>query len=169
MENFEYKVEDNYLPPEEYRKIKEYIGSMDFNWNWAPYQLPESRDTYHFTHVFYDYNRVIDPNINILNPLFSKIGSNVVITCKVNLNPLTDNGWSGIHTDAVTDTMQHDTSVFYLGTNNGVTILHIGGKEIEIESVDNRLVTFDSKIEHSVRHQTDKKRRIVININHMKI
>lgn len=169
MENFEYKIEDNYLPLGEYQKIKEFIGSMDFNWNWAPYQLPDSKDTFHFTHVFYDYNQVIDQNINILNPLFKKIGFNVLITCKVNLNPLTVNGWSGVHTDAVTDTMIHDTSIFYLGTNDGVTILHTDDGEIEIESVDNRMVTFDSNIKHSVRHQTNKDRRIVININHVLI
>jgi len=169
MSFMSYKIEDNYLPEEEYQKMKEFIESMNFPWNWAPHQNLKDKDTFHFTHVFYDYGRPYSEHLYQLDPLLLKMNYNVLFTCKANLNPLTVNGWSGKHTDSVTDSLTHKTSIFYFGTNNGVTILHLPDGDVEVNSVDNRLLTFDASTVHSVRHQTDTDRRIVLNINHMRI
>jgi hypothetical protein len=52
-----------------------------------------------------------------------------------------------------------------MNTSNGATILN--KKElIKINSVENTMLIFESKIDHALMTQTDTKRRIVININY---
>ena len=56
-----------------------------------------------------------------------------------------------------------NTSILYLNTNDGYTIFEDGTK---IESVENRLVTFDSHIKHSGTSCTNQKVRLVLNMNY---
>ena len=55
------------------------------------------------------------------------------------------------------------TAVFYLDTNNGGTELN---KTVFVESVANRIVIFDSNIQHTGVTCTDQKKRIVLNFNY---
>ena len=57
------------------------------------------------------------------------------------------------------------TGILFLTTCNAKTILNIKNKEVPIDSVENRLLLFDSKIEHKVLYHTDVWRRHVINFN----
>ena len=58
---------------------------------------------------------------------------------------------------------QHKGAIFYVNTNNGVTVLEDG---TEIESIENRLLLFDSSKEHSSTSCTDAKVRVNINFNY---
>ena len=64
------------------------------------------------------------------------------------------------------DTTKRKTAVFYLSDTNGPLL--IKNKKQEIECKQNRLVRFDSNIEHAaILHQGDSSsRRIVINFNY---
>ena len=55
------------------------------------------------------------------------------------------------------------TATYYLNTNNGYTELKTGEK---VESVENRMLVFDSNIEHQGVTCTDEKRRVLINFNY---
>ena len=55
------------------------------------------------------------------------------------------------------------TAIFYLNTNNGYTLFEDGTK---IESVANRLLTFDANLPHTGTSCTDKQFRCVLNINY---
>ena len=56
------------------------------------------------------------------------------------------------------------TSLFYL-TDKGATTFKIDGKETTVEAKQNRMVTFDCKIEHkAVCHKVGEPFRIVINL-----
>jgi len=57
-----------------------------------------------------------------------------------------------------------NTSIFYLNTNNGITIFE-DTKE-EVESVSNRMITFPGYLRHTGTTATDKPHRILININY---
>ena len=57
----------------------------------------------------------------------------------------------------------HKTSIFYINTNNGWTEFANGDR---VKCVENRLVTFDSNLKHQGVTCTDKKRKIVINLNY---
>ena len=62
------------------------------------------------------------------------------------------------------DPYQHTkTAVFYINTNNGWTEFKKGGK---VKSVANRIVIFDSKLEHSGVTCTDENKRVVMNFNY---
>ena len=56
------------------------------------------------------------------------------------------------------------TSILYLNTNNGWTAIKGYGK---VENVANRMVIFDSNLQHSGVTCTDKNRRVVINFNYV--
>ena len=58
------------------------------------------------------------------------------------------------------------TSILYMNTNNGGTKFEDG---TFVNSVSNRMVTFDCSIKHAPVSCTDVDRRIVVNINYSKI
>jgi hypothetical protein len=53
--------------------------------------------------------------------------------------------------------------VYYINTNNGWTEFKKGGK---VKSVENRMLIFDSSLEHMGVTCTDQKSRVVINFNY---
>ena len=54
-----------------------------------------------------------------------------------------------------------NVAIFYINPNNGYTQFETGEK---VESVENRLVTFDNKIEHFGTTSTNSQTRIVLNM-----
>jgi hypothetical protein len=60
---------------------------------------------------------------------------------------------------------QCKTAILYLNNCNGYTLLKTN-PITKIESIENRMLLFDSKIQHKAISQTDSKRRIVINFNY---
>ena len=69
----------------------------------------------------------------------------------------------GMHIDLTGQSSPQKTAIFYVNTNNGWTEFKKGGK---VKSVANRIVIFDSNLEHQGVTCTDKKRRVVINFNY---
>ena len=59
--------------------------------------------------------------------------------------------------------LHQKTAVFYINTNNGWTYIKNGGK---VKSVANRIVIFDSNLEHTGVTCTDEKRRVIVNFNY---
>ena len=57
----------------------------------------------------------------------------------------------------------HKGAIYYINTNDGMTLLQ---NNIEINSIENRLLLFDSSIEHASTSTTNEKARINININY---
>ncbi len=60
------------------------------------------------------------------------------------------------------------TGIFYLTTCNAKTVLKINNKELLVDSVENRLLLFNSQIKHKVIYQNDCHKRYVINFNFIK-
>ena len=74
-------------------------------------------------------------------------------------------GW--FHTDYDDDRKNEmTTSILYMNTNNGGTKFEDG---TFVNSLANRMVTFDCLTKHAPVSCTDKDRRIVVNINYTKI
>ena len=68
----------------------------------------------------------------------------------------------GKHTDYK---FKHRGALFYINTNDGLTILDDG---TEVESVENRLILFDSSKPHNSTTCTNTTCRITINFNYIK-
>ena len=58
------------------------------------------------------------------------------------------------------------TSIFYLNSNNGGTKFEDG---TFVNSVSNRMVTFDCSLKHAPVSCTDSDRRVVASINYLKL
>ena len=155
------EIIDNFLPYEEFEVLQQIILSTYFPWNYIGKQsYVETDDSFQFQHTFYRegespvfyYKRKIEP-------LLEKLGG-TLIRAKAVLTLKTENPRnSGFHIDYPNMT----TATYYLNTNNGYTDLKTGEK---VESVENRMLIFDSNMEHQGVTCTDEKRRVLINFNY---
>ena len=101
---------------------------------------------------------------DLLNPIRSKLNCETIIREKANLTFYNDLEDDLFHIDV--GKLNSKTSLFYL-TDKGATTFKIDGKETTVEAKQNRMVTFDCKIEHkAVCHKVGEPFRIVINLNY---
>lgn len=161
-----YEIIDNFLPERDFKHIQKEMTSFRFPWylnGSVVADEPEHLDDYQFNHAFFlnstiwsDYFNILDPIMNILKPA-------ALIRIKANLRPRTEKvleaGW---HVDY--DYPGSKTCVLYLNSNNGYTVFKETGEKVY--SLENRLVRFDSEMEHSGTTCSDSSYRIVLNINY---
>jgi hypothetical protein len=159
-----YKIIDNALPDEEFFKIKSFILNPDFPWNLTPMVTNDEENlptnaSYYFTHEFWSgFNT--EPQAQVFAPLLNIMECNAIMRIKGNLYPSTE---IIIHHDNHIDyEFPHKGAIFYLNTNNGLTILE---DKINIESIENRLLLFDPSKPHRSTTCTDDKCRVNINFN----
>ena len=162
-----YKIIDNCLDQETFLTLKNTLLGADFPWYLNSSKVfknsvvPEKYN-YQFTHTFYhnyagssDWLKVIIPLVTVINPA-------AIVRIKANLTPLTS---SIITYDFHVDEPWFigKTAIYYVNTNNGYTEFENGQR---IESVENRLVIFNSDTLHTGTSCTDEKVRCVLNLNY---
>jgi hypothetical protein len=160
------KIIDNFLPVDLFCVIRDSILSVEFPWYWCntkiKYKDNESlydEYNYQFTHTFFEFNEKLS-NFNI-NPILDALQVNALVRAKVNLTPNTPTIMEyGYHID---NDINCNTAIFYINTNNGYTKFKNGDI---VNSIENRIVIFDSNILHSGTTCTDEKRRVVLNLNY---
>jgi len=160
---------DNYLNQDEFNKIKNiFIDNEKFPWHYTPgIAYPnevKKTDRFQFFNLMYRNDvGVKSEYYDHLMPLLNKINAKEILRVKANLGTRTTTHIEGgMHTDSK---MKHTTAIFYLNTNNGYTMFEDGQK---VDSIENRLVTFDSTIMHSGFSQTNTNIRVVLNLNYTK-
>jgi len=156
---------DNFLPEDIFKSIKSMFFRHDFPWFFAETTVKENimscnkLDNYQFHHTFYEHNQRVS-NWNIL-PLIEYLKINAIVKIKANLNNRTEKIIKhGYHTDNKLDCK---TAIYYVNSNNGFTEFDDG---TIVESVENRVLIFNSKLFHTGTTCTNKKRRIVVNLNY---
>ena len=181
------KVIDDFMPEDVWSQIKAMImiPHNAFPWNFAPQTIQEEwlnvdpLDGYQFVHTPYTVMTYVDNN-NIPHgtgePVFnmasfkfflpilnnSKLNCRVLIKMKLNLNPRRSTIMEhGFHVD--NDLPKAKTAVLYFNDNNGYTLFEKTGEKVY--SKENRIVIFDNHLKHTGTTCTDKKRRVVMNIN----
>ena len=121
-----------------------------------------------FGHVFFIAG-YISPVMYILNTLLQKINPLALSRIQANFTVQQEKrGRSGFHIDLGDEPFKHTspiTSIFYMNTTNGPTILEDG---TEIECRANRLVSYPHNTYHAGVLCTDQPYRIVINLNYFK-
>ena len=169
--NLVMEVIDNFLDKDTFNLFQNYILSPQMVWNWNEYiiindeKFKGDSNQYQFAYTFYDMNEDRQQNklYPLIEPFLLKLKPNLLRRIKINLNPRTVFHRSGgYHTDFPYFPTAK-TAVYYVNTNNGYTIVKGYGK---VESVENRMVIFDSDILHTGVSCTDEKRRIVVNFNY---
>lgn len=164
-------VQDNVLSKDDFLNLKNVMLKTGeesrfsfFPWYYLDYKVTteyKSFDNYQFTHMFYDCDSAsMSEYFDIIDPILKKINPESIIRIKANLTLATkDESIYGFHTDYP----DCKTAIFYVNDNDGYTLLKDGTK---INSVENRLVYFDSNIQHTGVSSVNTKIRCVINFNY---
>lgn len=160
-----FQIIDNFLNQEEFLKIKNSILNPKFSWNLTPSvsNLDEKlkvTSSYYFTHLFYS-GFYVDSNSFIFVTILNQLEVKSLIRIKANLYPSTETIVH--HIDHIDYEFPHRGAIFYLNTNNGLTILQ---DDTKIESVENRILLFDPSVPHNSTTCTDDKCRVNINFNY---
>lgn len=161
----EYRVEDNFLPREDFEYIKNSIvGNTFFPW-YGGYGVSDSNsnDGYYFNHILYNNHSRISETFDLVIPIIQKINPFAIHRIKVNFYPSTEKLiYHDFHID---HDSPHKGLIFYLNTNDGKTILDDG---TEIDSVENRVLFFDPSIRHRSTNCTNHQMgRYNINFNYV--
>ena len=160
-----YKIIDNALSHEEFYNIKDSILNPHFSWNLITGVTTEkeflpTHASFYFSHIFWD-GFEIEPQSQMFAPLLNLMDCKALLRIKANCYPSTPEIIKhGKHADY---SFPHKGAIFYVNTNNGLTILD---DETEVESIENRLLLFDSSKMHTSTTCTDAKCRINVNFNY---
>lgn len=164
------EVIDNFLDEKVFLDFKNKIFSEEFPWYWCDNTIDKKDnptcnelDNYQLIHNFYYYNMPVSDNMELLNPVLDRLSIMPWNCIKVKLNATTRTQKiveHGFHIDVL---LNVKTAVFYLNTNDGYTLFEDGTK---VDSVENRIVIFDSNIRHTGTTCTDQKKRVVLNLNY---
>ena len=153
------QVIDNFLSEDEFKNLRSYISSTSFPWYFG--LVTTDSKTAQFVHTFYANDA---PTSSWPYVEFFRLRLNMasLVRIKVNLNPKTET--LQVHEDAFRiDYPDITTAVYYLNTCDGYTLFEDGTK---VNSVENRIVIFDSNMRHTGTSCTNEAGRLVMNINY---
>jgi len=155
------EIIDNFLDKNYFQKINQEFLSTNFPWYFHNGKVYENDGGIQFTHIFYNDYKVNSDYFFILEPLLNLLNIKSLVKIKLNFTPKeTVLKQFGFHTD---NKFNCKTAIFYLNTNNGKTIF----KDLkDVNSVENKLVKFDSNIQHTGTSTTNKPYRMVLNLNY---
>lgn len=164
MENSDFtsiKIIDNVLPPPILKELQAVLTAENFPWFLADGVNFVKDGHRQFFHLFYANKTIVSEFTEFLIPFEKYLKMAATVRIKANLTWKTSTIVEhGFHCDF---DIRCKTAIFYVNTNDGYTVFKSGEK---VESVENRLVIFDSWNEHSGTTCTDKDYRIVINFNY---
>ena len=140
----------------------------EIDWHFNDHVTRHHDNDFQFVHPFWrndtpNLQGVVSRHFEHIVPIIKKINPTSLIRIKANLRPYTEKphqtGW---HID--NEVPSAKTAIFYVNTNNGYTLFK--NKKI-IKSEENKIVVFDSKLQHCGMSSTDTKYRMVINFNYV--
>jgi hypothetical protein len=157
------QIFDNFLSKEEYLKIKNYMLNSYFSWNLTTIVSNKNENlptpaSYYFTHEFWSGFHT-EPETQAFAPILNQIECKSIIRIKGNLYPSTETIVH--HIDHIDYEFPHRGAIFYINTNNGLTIVD----DKEVESIENRLLLFDPTVPHHSTTCTNDKCRVNVNFN----
>ena len=167
------KIQDNFLPQEQYEHIRKTIMAADFPWFYNSSVLygidlnDDISDRGQFTHAFLApddevaLQKVLSYHFDLIKPLLDNLKFSEIFKIKSNLQLRTESiektGW---HDDGYGDCT---TSIYYINSNDGVTEFEDGSL---VDSVANRMVSFNGRMKHRGSTHTNTKTRVLINLNY---
>lgn len=164
MDNFE--VIDNFLNRDDFEMVKSSIDHTGFPWFYeneiSKPNLKSTNFKFYLTHTCYIDSK---PNSKLWDEIgqlfFDKLKMKSILRMKVNFYP--NQGTFEEHDPHIDYPYHHKGAIFSLNTCNGYTKLYDGTK---IDSVENRMLLFNSSLEHSSTNTTNAVRRLNINFNY---
>lgn len=158
------KIKNNVLNKNTFKPLQKLLMGNRFPWFYANNQVKNSGDSSFMSHTFFENHFVNSNYFETIFPLINYLKPIALINIRANLLLNRKNVNSEYHRDNIpAKTLKHKTAIFYINTNNGYTQFYDGEK---IESIENRMIIFPSKLPHRAVAQTDTDQRIVINFNY---
>ena len=164
-------VINNFLPKKDFSNILKIIMSDQFPWYFVSQSTWEK--TKHQKDCFFCHSIKYENNINsdiideVMKPIQNKLGYKKLLRAKLNLH--IDRGYpipTNYHCDFpkyISQNKKFTTAILYLNTCNGYTEFEDNGYKCYSE--ENKLVIFPGDLRHRGVSQTDKNRRVCLNIN----
>ena len=155
-------IHKKFLSKKEFKNMQDFMMGLYFPWYFIDCVNIKDDGFFQFEFVFYinDSQNCPKQYMDLIQPILSKLKYKKLLRIKANLltqtNKIVEHG---MHTDQE----KGNTSIFYINNCNGYTKFKNGKKII---SEENKLVEFNSTLEHSGSSCTDQKRRVVINFNY---
>tara|TARA_Y100001949_G_scaffold159023_1_gene149610 strand:+ start:62 stop:586 length:525 start_codon:yes stop_codon:yes gene_type:complete len=169
------EVIDNFLPEDVFLSIQDVLMGKNFPWFYddrTVYDVITDKFDYQFVHSFFKMNErygfleKCSSFCDIILPIIEKLDCFCLLRVKSNLRTLYKdqqiNQSIYYHRDLDEDCT---TAIFYINTNNGYTIFK--DNQQKVDCVANRLVKFDTKLEHAGVSSNNEKQRVVINFNYI--
>tara|TARA_R100000458_G_scaffold19274_1_gene16869 strand:- start:149 stop:679 length:531 start_codon:yes stop_codon:yes gene_type:complete len=161
------KIYDKFLAEHDFELLSSLLMGPNVPWyyNDAIAGKETHLDGYQFVHNFFNVNKPFDKQqsqySSFIMPVLHKLTPKYVLRVKANLRPKTK---ELVTSDWHTDTeIESKTAILYLNSNDGYTVFKQGDK---VYSQANRLVLFESHMEHAGTSCTNDKKRVVLNINY---
>ena len=158
-----YEVIDNILKKEHLDEIQKVMMSREFPWfvnNEVTQTGIKRGNDFYMTHLFFFDHMRNSPYYYLIEPIIQFLNPNALARVKGNFYPNQNNFFE--HEMHIDDEVSKG-ALFYVNTNNGYTKLKDGTK---IDSVENRLLLFDSFMPHCSTNCTDTYGRYNINFNY---
>lgn len=161
------KIINNFLDKQSFQDLKKLVMESEFSWFKRKNMVPNTdNDLGFFTHSFFNNH-----NINCVNyhkyilPILNKLEVKAPIQVRANLSPS-----SFYKKDACAFHVDYEykckTAILYLNTCNGGTELKINNEIEFVKAEENKIVIFDTDIEHRGTKSTDQDFRYIINFNY---
>lgn len=164
-----YQIIDNFLDLDFYKQISHSIKSDSIPWFSRKHDTTNNLKNKNgfFSFNFYNNNEPGHPSFHtIAIPILKKLNYIAPISVRANLTFRDiDSEESGFHIDDNT-CLQSTTAILFLTTCDAQTVLKIKNKELKIESVENRMLVFNSQIPHKLIYHKNVHKRHVINLNY---
>ena len=136
------KVIDNFLDQDSFNHFKNIITGQYFPWYFNNQKVLEDNhlDNYQFVNTFKDGNTAMP----LLDVFKEKLNVSNFLRAKLNCTTRTNKIFEfKSHRDLDVNCL---VSIFYINSNNGYTKFENGQK---IESIENRLITFNNNLKHN--------------------
>jgi hypothetical protein len=164
----QYEVIDNFLEKEHFNLLKNFLLNEGTPWYFRKNDTKNSKNKNgYFNFTWYNNCKPCFPTLKEhLAPIFNKLDVFVPIQVRANMtfrdSDTIESAW---HIDY--DISASTTAILYFTTCNAKTLLQIDNKEIKIDNFENRLLRFNTTINHKIIYQTDVYRRIIMNLNYI--
>lgn len=160
------EVIDNFLHKEIFDPMQVTMLGYAFPWFYNSDIVDENdqNELFQFVHLFFSSRKkFVDEHYNSgLYPVYEALGLKTLYRVKANLNVITDKHYNtGFHIDI--PRFKCKTAILYMNTNNGWTEFENGDR---VDSVENRIVNFNSQTKHTGTTCTNAKVRVLINLNY---
>lgn len=161
------EITKNFLDKNFFKDLQKLITKSEFAWFQRKTMVRGTNNNLgYFTHSFYNNNRInCDTYFKYVIPILDKLNSKAVIEVRANLTPsvfFKDKNCD-FHTD---NNFNCKTAILYLNTCDGGTEFKIDNKLKFIKSEENKIVIFDSNIEHRATTSQNADFRYILNFNY---